>query len=415
MNQPFFIKFPSIYLDAVLMKFGLLILTFFFFLNFNLCYTQIPTTTAFLQDHLQTIDSLFAPTPTAANFKPALIDKIEIRTNADNFEPEERDYRIRFSPTTQKIRKAEKNLFQSYQAIAQLEKNSLKEDYIEDLYQEILTGLELTKALTFKENLLANLEDQKKVIQKLMMQSTSPPKEWLNIQQDISDLQIELYQIKTEKQKLNFTVEVDNFLSIDTLLSQIKQKTAVDIAAPIFFRETQLETQLIEQEIALEKAEQKQWFEFLQFQMDNSKKDLIQQKIDISASFILPSAPRRNLKIAELQIEKEMLQAKAFDKQQQVQTEQAAIQEQIQSLYKTLVFTQQVMQKNQEQTQTLLNKSQQNEIANPLILLQVQEQQWKNKLNILDLEIKIYEEYLEWLIITGQLFQSPRKVFLLKE
>ena len=340
------------------------------------------------------------------SFNSSWIEQIDFRTETDEFDFKQQRYNVRISPSSPKIRKAQKNLHQLYQEKSNLEANATDVDFIEFAYQDLLQIVELSKKIKIKKELLIVLNDQEKVYAKLLQVATQSPKDWLDIQQNIAQLKIDIYQHEAEIASLlpdGKKINYDNLIAINQLKEQFQEVTAVSSKE----NEAIIEKELIEGEIALEKAEQKKVFDFLQIQYRGPNDNPFEEKISLTAAFQFPFSGKQKLKLEELAIEKETLEREVAAEKR---LKQYKVKEKIRKiglLITELEFTEKTMLAHLDRAKIIVERNNQNADNNPLFLLYQKEEIFKKQLDFLKLEMTIYQEYIEYLALTESLFQEP--------
>lgn len=345
------------------------------------------------------------------DFNPSWIDQVDFRTETDEFDVVRQRYSVRVSPSSPKIRKAQRNLHQLYQEKANFESNTPNIDFIEFAYEELLTIIELSRKIRIKQDLLIVLNDQEIVHTKLLQIAKTTPKDWLAIQQDIAQLKIDIYQHQEELNSLlpnGKSIETGKLVPINQLLEQLEKEAILSSKE----QEATIDLQLLEGEVGLEKAEQKNAFDFLQVEYRGPQKNPFEEKVSITAGFQFPFSGKQKLKLEELAIEQEALKREVeADKQ----LTQYKIKEKIRELHlliKELDFTKKTMIAHLERAKMIVERSNQNAEANPLFLLYQKEESVKKELDFLKLEMMIYQEYIDYLVLTEQLFQTPFRNYL---
>ena len=114
-------------------------------------------------------------------FQAGWIEGVDMRTETDRFDFNRQRYLLRVSPNSFKKRKVQHNLHEAYLKKAILEKDQLKEDFVEIAYKEVVRRYELEHNLAIQKKILAVLQDQEKVWKKLSLIDNVFPKDWIKI------------------------------------------------------------------------------------------------------------------------------------------------------------------------------------------------------------------------------------------
>jgi len=359
----------------------------------------------YIQNRVETLDNLPESSYTNQQFSAGWIDGMDIRTETDEFDFDRQRYLFRFSPNTPKIRQAQTNLHQLYQKKAGLKNSLLRKDFIEIAYEEVLVFYEAFRKLSIKEELLTVLQDQEKVWEKLSQVSKEIPKDWLEIQEDIAQLEIDIYKetnILKSWQAQGETLNWENLIPAENILNQLRNdaKNHFHLQA----RAYDVENLIVEREEELEKAEQKKLLDFLQVEYRGPHEDLLKERVSLTAAFRLPFSSGRKLKMEEIAIEKEMLQRERLAEKQLNQYEERDIRKKLELLVQELIFSKKLYAAQSKKMLAIAQKSSALRGDNPLFTLYQKEAQIEKTLEVLKLEMAIYGEYLDYLKLTEQLF-----------
>lgn len=372
----------------------------------NIAQNTISVAT-YLKNRVAELDNLPESTFQNKTFSPSWIDDLEFRTETNRYDIDRQQYTFRISPNTPKIRTAQANLYQLYLKKATLKTTLLKKDFIEIAFEEVLDFYEAFRKLTIKEALLLVIEDQEKVWRKLSLRSSDLPKEWLEIQATIAQLKIDIFKEEATLQMWQtegIWLNWENLLPVDNLSQQIfaPNRPKFQLQAQAY----DVNNLIVEREEELEQAEQRRLLDFFQVQYNGPHEDDFREKVSLTAAFRLPFSSNRQLKMEEIAIEKEVLQQERLAEKQLDTYQEKESRNRLNLLIQELRFT-----KEQAAEQTALLKefsSRQSvqEGGNPLLLLYQQEASLKKELELLKLEIDIYQEYLDYLKLTEQLYQT---------
>jgi len=380
------------------------------------CYSfgqSTQTIQNYIQNRVGQLDNLPESNYLNKQFQAGWIEGMDIRTETGRFDFNRQRYLIRVAPSTPKIREAQTNLHQLYLKKADLERTLLKKDFIEIAYEEVLVFYEAFRKLRIKEALLIVLQDQEKVWSRLSLTDNKTTKDWVAIQQDITQLEVDIFkeqQLLENWQTEGLWLNWDNLLPIDSLLPAINLRT--NVRFQLQAREYDVDNLIIEREEGLEQAEQKKIIDFVQIEYNGPHIDPLREKVSLTAGFRLPFSANRKLKMEEIAIEKETLQQeRRAEKQLNLHKEKAKKRE-LKLLIEEWTFAK---NKFAQQAQKFLNFAQRDAAMtdnNPLFLLLQKEINIKRNLDVLKLEISIYQAYVDYLAFTEQLYQPSFDQFL---
>lgn len=376
------------------------------------CYTGIGQSMISLDDFLKNSITPYLDKAAGANisFKPSWMDQIDFRTQTDEFDPDRQQYQFRFMPSSAGVRKAQKKLFQLTEEQAIEEQNTFHWNYIEEAYESVLDLYELTQKLAIKEELLSVLLDKEQVYTKLIQAGQNLPKEWIATQQAIAQMRVDIFQHQEWLQVLSFeeqTIDWSTMMAANSIITMVEQ---MDQADNFSFDQKQraLDVQLIESEIALKKAEGRKIFDFFQIEYRGPSDNKFEEQVSLTAAFQFPFSNKRKLQVASLAIEKETAQKKAVARQEWNDHRADKIKQRLLLLTKELTLMQEIEDQQNQQAVALV----QGATNTPLLALEQKEKALERQLDILKIELRIYETYLDYLELTERLYQLPLQNYL---
>lgn len=367
----------------------------------------------YIKERVQQLDNIPNHNYSDDNFQAGWVDGMDIRTETDEFKFNRQRYLFRVSPSTPKIREAQTNLHQLNLEKADLQQTLLKKDFIEIAYEEVLTFYEAFRKLKIKEELLIILEDKEQVWRKLSLNTNKIPTDWIKVQQDIAQLEVAIFKEKTlleSWQMEGIWLNWGNLLPVDSISRKIDLST--NKRFQLQAREYDVDNLIIEREEALEQAEQKKILDFVQIEYNGPHTDELQEKVSLTAGFRLPFSASKKLKMEEIAIEKEMLQQERL-----VEKKLSQYKEKKRKKTLALLIGEWSYAKNKfaQQGQEMLNfaKNAQNTSSDALLFLLLQKEiNIERALDILKLEIAIYQTYIDYLTFTEQLYLPAFHQFL---
>lgn len=366
------------------------------------------TSDTFFQNRWTELDGLLGPTQAADKFKASWLNKIDIRTETDEFDIDRQQYLVRVSPSTGKIRKAQSQLHQEYLSEAALEKEKYRKSFIKKAYEDWLKIYEKHQRLSLERAILEVVLDEQIVIQKLASASLTSAKEVAEIQQKINELKIDIYTYENELILLYASDEGTDFSDLITL-EAIRQKITIDadLSKPLLDQETVQKINLVDAEMQLERAEKNQFFDFFQVQYNGPHREIWEEKLSVSLGFTIPFSSDRKLKMEGLNIEKESLQ----QEQQMAQTlQQKKITEQlnkVQLLFRKWDFIRSLNSESERQAEGLAQKENAESVSTPLWQLSQKTEELNNSSKQLDAKLAIYEAYIRLLDLSAVLYLQP--------
>ena len=361
----------------------------------------------FLKTSLSVNEGLFNVSANQSTFKPSWIEEVQVRTQTDEFDFDRQQYTVRVRPSTGKVRKKQKDLYELYKRNSAFQLEDSKRDFVKSAYASCLDIYSTERELDLQKELLILLNDQELVLEKLTQLPDFNVKELIDLQKDQYNLKIDIHK---NERRFTSILPTGQKIDLSTLISidAIQQKIQEAFSTPSYvMQEKALEEQLIDSEIALEEAERKRYLDFVQLRYRGPHDDLLKERVSVAFGFQIPTSSDGKLKIEELLMEKESLGSKYLidEKRRASQIRQQIAR--IQLLIDERAFTQNLVQTFNEQSEVLAKRASQQQISNPLLLLYNKTNQLKQQLDLLDLEEDIYNEYLDLLELTGALYEVP--------
>jgi len=394
-------------------RFSILILSLWCISTYGVFAQTTLNIQTYIKERVHQLDNIPNRNYTDNDFRASWIDGMDIRTETDQFNFNRQRYLFRVSPNTPKIREAQTNLHQLNLEKADLQQTLLKRDFIEIAYEEVLTFYEAFRKLKIKEDLLIILQDKEQVWRKLSLNTTKIPADWIKIQQDIAQLEIAIFKEKTlleAWQTQGIWLNWENLLPIDSILPQLDGYS--NKRFQLQAREYDVDNLIIEREEALEQAEQKKLLDFVQVEYNGPHTDDFQERVSLTAGFRLPFSSGRKLKMEEIAIEKEALQQERAVEKKLSQYKEKKRRQQLTLLIEEWAYTK---NKFAQQGQEILDFAQntQNLTNNSVLFLLLQKEiNIERTLDILKLEIAIYQAYIDYLAFTEQLYLPSFHQFL---
>lgn len=386
------------------------------------CWSQTSlTSTQFLQQQI----ALFPTQETNPSFKAPFLDEIELRTETEEFDLEQQELVLRFSPISQEVRQAQKAYFDAKVYRNTLSFQEWEMEQLEQAYEwwidQYFIHLEIEKS----EQLLVVFKDKKKVLQKQRYASNFKLADLIEIESDINDLVLKLEQLQNEKTQttpLPLPDISDRQLLWDDLVTPEQIAILIPNTASssvinthLLNQEFQARQQEMETEYQLEIAEKNQVLDFVQIRQAGDDDDFWRERISLSMGIQFPLKGNQKLDLEELKVEQGQNAAEHQLELQQLKLKIAAKGQEIKNSLSAWYRFLEVKQREQENAQILVNNFSQQEGISPLMLLEVKELEYKNELKAIDLQEDIYENFVEWLVMTGYLGRKPRVNYLSEE
>lgn len=395
----------------VLLKLHVYSIPFLFFQVAALAQATL-TSSQYFQVQLQRVKSFEqtngVTSTSKADFQPAWLEEIDIRTETRDFDWEEQQFLVRVSPSTRKIRAAQSQLYNSIVDKFAQEDNKYYRDIIEKSYEDWLNLYESHLQLTVYKSLLLVYEDIKTVLIRLASYDDVNAKDIIEVQEDILETseKIEWLDWELEKELAGAVPSFEDMISVPEVEAIVINYVN---DSNNFLKNNRQDNRknILSAEIALEEAEAKRLFDFFQIQYNGPHSDGLQERIAIGAGLKIPFSSDRALKIEELKLEKSMLdREQAIDKIMQQDILQQNKKE-FSVAHKEWQQHRQINEEHEKQMNQLVQVLLQTKKLDPLLPLYQQITSHKKGLKEIQLKLKIYKLYISFLGENGLLFKMP--------
>ena len=345
------------------------------------------------------------------------IEAYEYRTETDEFDPERQEHALRLSPSSPGLQKARSRLAEHYRSKRSVVEAFYRNDRIERAYQAWKDVYVREQKLTIYTRLQAILTDRLTVRQKELASLDTDIDDVLDMRAKLNDLRIRRLELERTTESLrrdlgleNTTTEFEDMVTLDQILLRLTTDS-ITSRHPML-AEYHYERELIDREMALERAEKRQFLDFVQVRYNGPHDNPWEERVQLRAGFVLPTSGGRNLKLEELRLEQEELareqQVKGQELNRRIATRRQAIRDYI-AVYRTF---EEIKGEEISQLQQATEAAARRRGSNPDLLLKIKEKTEETRLEKLERQEEIYDEYLEYLSLTGQLFDDLSENYL---
>ena len=346
------------------------------------------------------------------------IETYEFRTESDEFDFDRQEYLVRLTPTSPRVRKAQSALFDHYREKLSLVESYYVNDKIEEAYYQWTDLYINQQKLAIYQALRDISQDKQAVYQQQARGQDFDYTKLVDAQKELNDLNLQIRELALKasmlKAQANLGTETlifEDMIGVDQITQALSNVYPADSSdAKYDYRQA-----LLDKEIALERAEKRKIFDFVQVRYAGPHDDLLGERIAVGAAIKIPTSGNRNLKIEEIRIEQQELALEHRIARQKIAKEMNERILQIRSkiaIYKTF---EEVRASEIESYQAISTFVAQEQGEDPILLLEINENIEKVELDKVKHLEEIYEEYLEYLSLSGKMFARPFKNYLTKE
>jgi hypothetical protein len=343
------------------------------------------------------------------------IETYELRTESDEFDFNRQKYTARFTPTSPAVRKAQSALFHHYRRKLSLVEASYINSKIEEAYEFWIDLYFNKKILSVYEKILQVNQDKLKVYKKLVESEDFDFTILIDTQQKINELFIKIKELQIsintkmiQSSLVGKSISLEDMITVDEISHVLNNQRNSDLIDVDYF----YENELLNKEIALERAEKRKIFDFIQIEYGGPHEEVLNERISLGLGLKIPTYGKKNLKIEEIRIEQQQLDFEHQIKKKEVAEDITGLLIKVQSkieIYKSL----EVLRTSQQNAYQEISTFVANESGeDPIILLKIIEAKEKISLEDLERQKEIFEEYIEYLVLSSKLFDRPLKNYL---
>jgi len=407
----------------ITIRFSIFLLAFL--MNWSLVQCQISSTDILASAKKDGIFLLEKQLKTSLENQPLklpFLEKLEFRTEFNEFDFRRQEYTVRVSPHSPGQRKQQNNLYNTTLQIADAETKLRFFSALEERYTLLMAARFAEAFRKRSSELILVLEDEKTVIEnQLQLGLNDDFSRLIDMEEELQEeafsiLELEQLKRKTERQFEQWLeqpatdIDWSNFISIEKVRSQIATIDESSLVFHPFVIRGEMRTNYSQQEAMVELEKKKNLLNFLQVRYSDNPNDLRQERFSIGAGIFIPTKTGTTLKIKE--IEMEQLEA-ANDVQKdrvELKEKQANLKNELEFLFEQwdLMTNQLTTYQQKYAPEKLLQKG----IVKPTVLLKTKERIIKKQLLIQKTELDIYEKYIELLFASGKMMEMPLRNYL---
>ncbi len=396
-----------------------------FLMSWTFVQAQINSTTVLASAKMDGIFLLENQLKTSLEDRPQklpFVDKLEFRTEFNEFDIRRQEYAIRMSHHSIAEREEQKKLYNATLQIADSETKLRLFSALEDRYTLLVAAKFAKSFRVLSSDLILILEDQKTVVEnQLQLGLNDDLSRLIDMEEELQDEALSVLELEQLKTKTNRKIEswlqqpateIDwsNFISIEKIKAQIAliDESSIDFHPSIIRGE--MRTNLSQQEAQLERAQKKSLLNFLQVRYGDNPRDLLKERFSIGAGIQIPTKTAATLKIKELEMEALESATEVKRDKLELQSEQTTIKNELEFLFEKWDLMK--SQLNTYQQNYAPEKLLQKGIVNPTVLLKIKERILKKQFLIQKTELDIFEKYIELLATSGKMMETPLKNYL---
>ena len=345
---------------------------------------------AWMTDYAEIGD--LTPAETLDEFKPGYLEQFQLRSNADRLDLGRQRYSVRFQPKLPHVRNAERRV----QAAERLRLDGLTLDTERDADEDALRHLFDLAADALEVRAVDSLIALQRTLVEVTFKRMAEPKydveRVLDAQDDLDDLRLHRERLMRRATVRPAPLPLDRLVSVGGLaerLEVLRQRGPEALPPSTRFA-------VIDAELALERAENQRWLDFLQV---NYRSDLDEQKqrYSIGGGVELPMRPSALTSVDKLRVER---LEEEIERAVETHERERALADDIDALllklndYRALARSLEERRRNRLPLEKILASSPE---AQPEDILRLRRRNLSDRLDLLDAAAGIRGEYAELL------------------
>ncbi|MCP4348549.1 MAG: hypothetical protein GY795_23955 [Desulfobacterales bacterium] len=351
------------------------------------------------------------------------IEKIEFRTQTEEFDITKQKYSLRFYPKAMGETECSRKLSGTAIKAAKAEHEAFLNTTLVQRYELILDYLETSSFLRLQKKLLAVCDDRITVLKKLSMSNLSfdintlitAEDRYTELQLNIAELENRMVsvirKIKTAAgSDARIAFDENRIIKVEIIEKMISSSEYVPVPGNIRLNSQKLKTELAKNQYDLEKTKDRDFLSFVGLEYDTDEYDDLEKSFSFKLAFNLPGiSPNRD----EITLRKQGW----MEEKIKYEDEKRAISEGISALsgyLKQLIRQHNILvNRNKESNaEVSFRKYMEMEGIDPLILLKIKESILKNDVRTNRINYLILRQYIELMNITGRLSEKPLKNYI---
>ena len=335
------------------------------------------------------------------------IDSYDLRTETDEYNYQQQEYTIRFNFSSPGRARAQRAMYQQLLLQPPEDEQEASCERIEDLYRDWVQLYLLQRERATADSLLLVLADRQRVTERYAAALRGDPDDQLRLLTDRSDLLLARERGERRETLLRTSyllggdsLDFAGFPSVESISSQL---AAAGSMADLPDVKTAYELSLIDREIALELAEERQLLDFLQLRYRANPRREFREKFTIGIALRIRDGGDRKLKLRELYLEKEQLEREGSLGRQLQQAEQTVSAAALRTALETYAAVDTILLEEERALDRLARTVAQREDVDPRFLLKVTAQRLERELDRLAALERVLDTYLEWRAARGEL------------
>ncbi len=359
-------------------------------------------------------DSTVESITNKSKVKFPIIEEYNLRSETSDFDFGKQEYSFRIYPNNRYKRRAQKDIYKHLNSMPDFEAEEKQCEQKLEANADWLNLFFWNNKLSLIEELEIIYSDKELILENKLRSLQASSKDIIEYNKDKNDLALLKFENQNELEYLynkygfeSTLFSFDDFIRVSQIPEAINKEESFWSGSNV--KENEFDLALIEKELALEKAENNQFFDFAQLRYQGPHSDIIQERLSIGVGVKLSTSGSSKLKMEELKLDKLRLEAKVINEGAALEKKLSDLNLELKKELSYYNFYSQLIDEEAAYQDILSENLLLHSDFNPLDILKIKERKIKNQIEKIQLARDIYELYLEFSYKSGKICIDSQK------
>lgn len=350
------------------------------------------------------------------------LDKIELRTETDEFEATRQQYSLRFYPNGWGETKSGKNVYETTLRCNETERDLVFHQALKRRYTLVVDFLHSRNLLELNKKLLILYEDRIHVLRRKGGSVDFDINDLIEAEDDYIRMQLKLIELENRKNSIEDEIRLyiskDAAIDFDpktiagteSLSKAIQQPGVFPENDHVYVRDSLASCELARCSYDLEKARSRKYLGFFEVHYDNEKRHNSREAVLLELGFRLPFINSDRLDTNRRMLDYLTEKGRHEELKRNLSEKVSLLSEDVKRLLQQYELLK--AKKESGNAESSMESYQQLEGVDPLILLKIKESMVERDITLEEIQYAIYTTYIEFLDLTGKLSEKPLKNYL---
>jgi len=355
-----------------------------------------------------------------------IFDRIEIRTETDEFDISRQQYSVRLYPNGWKETENGTKVHHATMTWNRAQLDLLVHQLLVKRYLLVIDFLFNRNLLTLKEQLDAVFDDRINVLHQRSSSLDFDINDLIETESDQTRLKLELIELESNKdsiedqiraytqikESIDIDIDTGNLPGIDMIEAMIREGDPLSDDRNIYLVNARSRAELAQSQYLLEIAESKKYISFFETAYDYQQREDSAKAFSLGFGIRLPFVNTNRLDINQSHLKQLGEKGRYLDLKNELSDKISFLFRDLNRLFKQHRILSEKKKGNQPFSP--LNIYRQYKGIDPLILLKIREIGLSTDIRYANIDRDLYIKYIEWLDISGMLSEKPLKNYLSK-